>query len=109
MSGLDWLGEFEQLVLLATLQDEDAYGASIAKAIQERTGRTTSAGAVYTTLDRLEKRGLVTSTWGEATPERGGKRKRHFRLRPAGREALARSIRAVRVMSRGVTPKLERS
>jgi PadR family transcriptional regulator PadR len=104
----DWLGEFEQLVLLAVLQQDEAYGASIAKAINERTGRDASAGAVYTTLDRLERRGMVTSTWGDATPERGGKRKRQFTLRPAGRDALARSMRAMRQMSRGVTPKLER-
>jgi DNA-binding PadR family transcriptional regulator len=100
----DWLGEFEQVVLFAVAQLDDAYGATIREEIERRTGRQVSAGAVYTTLDRLETRGLVTSRWGEPTPERGGKRKRHFRLRPAGREALARSWRAISAMARGLDP-----
>lgn len=66
------------------------------------------SGALYTTLERLERRGLVASTWGEPTPERGGKRKRDHTLRPAGREALARSWQAVRALARGAAPKLER-
>jgi PadR family transcriptional regulator, regulatory protein PadR len=102
----DWLGEFEQVVLFAVAQVDDAYGASVREAIEERTGRQVSAGAVYTTLDRLEARGLVASWWGESTPERGGKRKRHFRLKPAGREALARSWQAIRAMARGLDPKV---
>jgi DNA-binding PadR family transcriptional regulator len=102
----DWLGEFEQLVLFAVLQIDDAYGTAIRKAIEDRTGRSVSAGALYTTLDRLERRGLVVSSWGEPTPERGGKRKRLFRVKPAGRDALARSWRAMRAMARGAAPKL---
>lgn len=102
----DWLGEFEQLVLFAVLQIDDAYGTAIRREIEARTGRSVSAGALYTTLDRLERRGLVTSAWGEPTPERGGKRKRLFKVKPAGREALARSWRAVRAMARGAAPKL---
>ena len=104
----DWLGEFEQLVLFAVLQLDDAYGARIRQEIERRTGRAVSAGAVYTTLERLEARGLLTSSWGEPTPERGGKRKRYYALRPAGRQALARSWNAVRAMARGVAPKLTR-
>lgn len=104
----DWLGEFEQLVLFALLQQDEAYGVTIREAIEARTGRRTSAGAVYTTLERLEARGLVSSYWGEPTPERGGKRKRFYRMKPAGREALARSWRALRAMARGA-PKLEES
>ena len=103
----DWLGEFEQLVLFAVLQGDAPYGASIRDAIERRTGRQVSAGAVYTTLDRLEARGLVASSWGEPTPERGGKRKRHYRIRPAGREALNRSWEALKAMARGSAPKLE--
>jgi DNA-binding PadR family transcriptional regulator len=103
----DWLGEFEQLVLFAVLHGDAPYGAAIRDAIERRTGRQVSAGAVYTTLERLEARGLVTSSWGDPTPERGGKRKRHYRIRPAGREALARSWEALRAMARGSTPKLE--
>jgi DNA-binding PadR family transcriptional regulator len=102
----DWLGEFEQLVLFAVAHLDEAYGASIGREIQRRTGRAVSAGAIYTTLERLEARGLVASSWGEPTPERGGKRKRYYALRPAGREALARSWDAVRAMARGIAPKL---
>jgi len=105
----DWLGEFEQIVLFAVAQVDGGYGASIRAAIEERTGRQVSAGAVYTTLDRLEARGLVASWWGESTPERGGKRKRHFRLSSAGRDALARSWQAIRAMARGFDPKVVKS
>jgi DNA-binding PadR family transcriptional regulator len=105
----DWLGEFEQVVLFAVVQVDGAYGASIRQEIERRTGRQVSAGAVYTTLERLETRGFIASSWGEPTSERGGKRKRHYRIRPAGREALARSWQALRAMARGSTPKLEQS
>ncbi len=103
----DWLGEFEQAVLFAVVQIDGAYGAAIRQEIERRTGRQVSAGAVYTTLERLEARGLVASSWGEPTPERGGKRKRHYRMRPAGREALTRSWQAIRAMARGAATKLE--
>ena len=56
-----YLGEFEQLLLLALLHEDDAYGASIRTAIEARTGRVVSPGAIYTALDRLERRGLVAS------------------------------------------------
>ena len=105
----DWLGEFEQLVLFAIARSEDAYGTTIRTEIEERTGRQVSAGAVYTTLDRLEARGLVRSWWGDPTPERGGKRKRHYEMTAAGREALTRSWRVMQAMARGVLPKLARS
>lgn len=105
----DWLGEFEQVVLFAVAQLEDAYGVTVREEIVRRTGREVSAGAVYTTLERLEKRGLVSSWWGAPTPERGGKRKRHFQLRPAGREALARSWQAIRAMARGFDAKAVKS
>lgn len=100
-----WLGEFEQVVLFAIARlDDAAYGAAIREEIVHRTGRRVSSGAVYTTLARLEAQGLLTSRWGDPTPERGGKRKRHFRLRPAGREALARSWRAASAMASGLSP-----
>ena len=105
----DWPGEFEQLVLFAIARSEDAYGTTIRTEIERRTGRQVSAGAVYTTLDRLEGRGLVRSWWGDPTPERGGKRKRHYEMTAAGREALTRSWRVMQAMARGVLPKLERS
>lgn len=102
----EWLGEFEQVVLFAVVQQDEPYGVTIRDAIEARTGRRASAGAVYTTLERLETRGLVSSHWGEPTAERGGKRKRFYRLKPAGREALARSWRAMRAMARGAALKL---
>jgi DNA-binding PadR family transcriptional regulator len=106
----EWLGEFEQLVMFAVLHlAPDSYGMTVRSAIEERTGRAASAGAVYTTLDRLEKRGLVKSSWGEATAMRGGKRKRHYVLTSAGHDALARAWDAVRTMARAAAPKLERS
>lgn len=85
----DYLGEFEQIVLLATARlGDDAYGMSIRREIEETGGRPTSIGAVYATLDRLEHKGLLESATGPATPVRGGRPKRFFRLKPAGKRAL---------------------
>ena len=106
----DWLGEFEQVVLFAVLHCGDhAYGVTVREAIEARTGRRPSAGAVYTTLERLEARRYIASSWGEPTRERGGKRKRYYQLQPAGREALTRSWQALRAMARGSAQKLESS
>jgi PadR family transcriptional regulator, regulatory protein PadR len=104
------LGEFEQLVMFAVLRlDDDAYGASVRDELKGRAGRDVSPGAIFTTLERLEGRGLVTSRYGEPTPERGGRRKRFYRLSADGRRALARSLDTVKRMARGLEPKLERS
>jgi PadR family transcriptional regulator len=95
------LGEFEQLILLALIRLGDgAYGMLVQQEIARRTGRTTSFGAVYTTLARLEAKGLIRSHLGEATAERGGRRKKHFRILAPGRRALAASLRALRTMTR---------
>src|SRR5579862_7526534 len=97
------LGELEQVLLLALAHlGDEAYGTSIAALIAARTGRTLSPGAIYTALDRLERRGFVSSRWGEPTPERGGKRKRHYHLRPAGATALGEAQRALAAMARGL-------
>lgn len=102
------LGEFEQLVLLAILRGEgEAFGASIQRLIEEQGGRRVSLGAVYTTLARLEQKGLVEGWTGDPTPERGGRRRRHYRLRPAGRRELEASLATLRRMARGLTPRLE--
>ena len=102
------LGEFEQLILFAVLRlGEGAYGVTIRQEIEANTGRETSAGAVYTSLERLEKRGLVSSSFGEPSPERGGKRKKFYRLEEAGAELLDRSYSAVRNMAAGQTDKLK--
>src|SRR5688572_7875878 len=98
-----YLGEFEQLLLLAVLHlDDDAYGARIRSAIEARTGRTVSPGAIYTALDRLERRGLVESWLGDPTPQRGGKRKRYYRLEPAGAALLHRTQDALARMAHGL-------
>jgi len=103
-----YLGEFEQLLLFALIQLEgDAYGGRIRQTIEAKAGRTVSPGAVYTALDRLESRGLVTSSLGEPTARRGGKRKRYYRIEPAGAELLRRSHEALSRMARGLKPKLE--
>jgi PadR family transcriptional regulator len=97
------LGEFEQLVLLSLMRlGEEAYGVPICGDIVERTGRDVSLGAVYKTLERLEDKGLVASRLGEPTPERGGRRKKHYRLIAAGQRALKHSISGLRSMTEGL-------
>ncbi len=105
----DALGEFEQLVMFAVLRlDDEAYGTSIREELKRRAQRDVSPGAIFTTLERLETRGLVTSRYGEPTAERGGRRKRFYTLTVEGRRALARALRTVKRMARGLEPKLER-
>jgi PadR family transcriptional regulator PadR len=90
------IGAFEELVLLAVLGlDGSGYGVSIRDELEAETGETISLGAVYATLDRLERKGLVRSTVGSATPERGGRRKRVFRVSAAGTAAL-RAMQRIR-------------
>ena len=101
------LGDFEQRILFALIRlGEDAYGVTIREAIEDRTGRPVSPGALYTALDRLEKRGLVASRLGEPTPHRGGKRKRLYTLQPAGQRALAQAYETLRQMASGVGRRL---
>lgn len=84
------LGEFEYLLLTSTLRlRDDAYGAAIRLDIQNATGRSCSLGALYTTLDRLESKGLVKTSTGDATPRRGGRPKRMVRVTALGMEAAA--------------------
>jgi PadR family transcriptional regulator, regulatory protein PadR len=102
------LGEFEQLVLLALLRlGEEAYGVAIRDEIERQTGRDVNLGAVYTTLLRLEDKRLVAARLGDPTPERGGRRKKFYRPLAAGRRELATSLRALRSMTRGLTPGFE--
>jgi PadR family transcriptional regulator PadR len=102
------IGDFEQLILLALVRlGSDAYGVTIRREIEERTGRVASPGALYTALDRLEKRGFVSSRLGEPTPERGGKPKRLYTVRPAGERALARIYESVTQMASGLATRLK--
>jgi DNA-binding PadR family transcriptional regulator len=88
----DTLGGFEQAVLLAVAHLGDtAYGVTIRREIERRTERDVAVGALYTALERLERKGLVSSTMSDPTPERGGRARRHYRLRPAGATALRQS------------------
>jgi PadR family transcriptional regulator, regulatory protein PadR len=97
------LGEFEQLVLLALVRlGPDAYGATIKREIEVRTGRELAISAVYITLDRLEVKGLVRSRIGEPTPQRGGRRRKHFVILPAGRRAITHACRAFGQMVEGL-------
>ncbi len=95
------------LFALVALPPTEAYGVPIRELIERRTGRSLSAGAIHTALERLTARGLVSSSLGDPTPERGGRSKRMYRLEPAGARELARSVETMRVMSQGLLPQLE--
>ena len=102
------LGDFEQLVLLALVRLGDrAYGVAIHNEITERAGREVTVAAVYKTLERLEDKGFTASTLGEPTAERGGRRKKYFRIQPAGRRALRHAIASLRRMSDGLAGDLD--
>ena len=102
------LGEFEQMILYALASlGEDAYGASIRREIVARTGREVSAGAVYTVLDRLERAGLTASWVGDPTSERGGRRRKHYRIRPDGARLLLASRERMQRMASGLAGTVE--
>lgn len=102
------LGEFEQLVLLAVLRlGANAYGATIRREIEARAGRELSISAVYTTLQRLEQKGLVRSRIGEPLPERGGRRRKYVELQPAGARALKVAYSAFTGMAAGLEHRLK--
>jgi PadR family transcriptional regulator PadR len=99
----DYLGNFEEIVLLAVFRlGEQAYGAKIRQTVAEATERDVSIGAVYATLDRLERKGYLKSWQGEATPERGGRAKRYFRVEGAGVQALNDTNVARNRLSKGL-------
>lgn len=103
------LGEFEQLVLLAIVRlGPDAYGATIRREIEARTARRLSISGVYTTLERLEQKGCLRSWIGEPTPERGGRRRKHFSLQPLGARALKNAYRDFSGMVSGLEHRLKR-
>lgn len=102
-----YLGEFEELVLLsvASLADQ-AYGVAVMKYIRDETGRMVNISAVHEVLKRLQRKGLLKSKMGGATPERGGRRKRFFLLTAAGRKNLEESMR-LRVQLYSRVPELK--
>lgn len=104
---MGYLGQFVQLILFALLQlGDDAYGVTIREAIEERTGRAVSAGAIYTTLGRLEERGLVRSEAEPPVKGRMGRPRKYYRLRPDGARALKESYATVQAMAGGLIPRL---
>ena len=101
------LGDFEQLVLFGVLRlADDAYGAAIRQEIHARSGRDVSINAVYTTLDRLEAKGLLRSWTGEPTAQRGGRRRKFYALNPAGTAALRQAYHAMQSMADGLEGRL---
>jgi PadR family transcriptional regulator PadR len=103
MSGRDYLGEFEHIIVLALLRlEERAYGVTVRQEIEFRIKREVSIGAVYATLDRLEAKGYVKSHLGEPTSERGGRSKRFFHVTAKGVAAVNRTHRALRRMTEGL-------
>ena len=104
------LGEFEYLLLTATVRlGDEAYGAAIRREVEEATGRRCSIGALYTTLDRLEMKGLLKTWMGDPTPQRGGRPKRMVRVTTKGVNAATAFYNAVSRVSRGVAWEVDRA
>jgi DNA-binding PadR family transcriptional regulator len=103
------LGEFEYLLLSSAARlGVEAYGAAIRQDVENATGRRCSLGALYTTLDRLEAKGLIDTKMGDPTPQRGGRPKRMVHVTPKGVRAAADFYEAVVRASRGVSWSLGR-
>lgn len=105
----DFLGEFEQMVLLAVLRlNGGAYGLAIRDELVEVAGRAPSSGALYTTLDRLERKGLLAPSTGEESADRGGRPRRYVRVTPEGRALLAHSRATLLALWDGLEGALDR-
>ena len=103
-----YLGEFEQMLLLAAMRlEDDAYGARLSQELEDRVGRRVSRGSVYVTLDRLEDKGWLTSTMSEPRAERGGRPRRVVRVTPEGVEQLKRSRAALTTLWEGLEEALD--
>jgi PadR family transcriptional regulator PadR len=103
METLPSLGEFEQVVLLAILRlGEDAHSVTVRQEIRATTGRNPSPGALYTTVDRLEDKGFLSSRFGDPTPRRGGRARRFFTVTASGIAAVVRSQRGYQRLLEGL-------
>lgn len=110
MARQNYLGEFELVVMLAVIRlGAGAYGVPISREIEEQTGRDVAFGTVYSTLERLQRKGFVRSDLGDATPERGGRAKRYFRVTQTGlrtvretKQNLSKLWRGLRVLEGGM-------
>jgi DNA-binding PadR family transcriptional regulator len=99
----DYLGNFELMLLLALVRlGDDAYGVTIARELEQQTGREVVVASVYATLERLQERGFVASSLGDPTPERGGRAKRYFRITGAGIREIRDARRALMNMWKGL-------
>ena len=99
-----FLGEFEHMLMLALIQLKDqAYGAKIRQLLDSEISRSVAIGAIYSTLERLEKKGMVSSRLGESTPERGGRAKRYFSVTAEGEAALKRAKDAMDTLWQGIS------
>jgi PadR family transcriptional regulator, regulatory protein PadR len=99
----EYLGNFELMSLLALMRlGNDAYGVTIARELEEQTGREVVIASVYATLERLQERGLVTSSLGDSTPERGGRAKRYFRITRAGVKEVREARRSLLNLWKGL-------
>jgi len=104
------LGEFEKLVMLAVLHlGPEAYGATIIRELEGRTGRGSSSGAVYVALRRLQKKGLVSSHVGDPNPTRGGRPKRYYTVEREGMACLRQAREDWSAMVRGLEHTLEQT
>jgi DNA-binding PadR family transcriptional regulator len=104
-----YLGEFEQLILLAILQcGDEAYTVPIRQVLADRGRRDVSRGALYTSLERLDTKGLVSSVLGDPLAVRGGRARRYFRVTPTGLEALRAARAAIADLSRDLESVLDR-
>ena len=100
-------GEFELLTMLAIAQlADEAYGVTIRDVLETRTSRTVTLGAVYKTLGRLESKGLLDVETAPPTGERGGRRKKLYRLSVVGRDAVRGSLSDLRSLTEGLEPEL---
>lgn len=105
----DYLGEFEQMVLLCILRlGDDAYGLAIRNEMEEVAGRRPSSGSLYTTLDRLEQKGLLTSEAGEPGGNRGGRRRRYVGVTAEGHALLQESRHRLLALWDGLETALDR-
>jgi PadR family transcriptional regulator len=103
------IGVFELLVLMAVSSaGDDAYGVPIRQAVEAGRGREVSSGAVHTTLERLERRGFVTSRRGETSPTRGGRPRRYYALTRAGERAVKTNFGALQHLAGRMAPRLSR-
>jgi DNA-binding PadR family transcriptional regulator len=101
MTGRSYLGEFELMILLTVIHlGDEAYGVPISRELEAHRGRDVAVGSVYATLERLEGKGLIASSLGDPTPERGGKAKRYFRVTREGLRQVHNTRRVLKQMWR---------